>query len=114
MPTEIRDRFNAKNPQPEEPIPPGHVRILISLNGTSTNPWHKMGLTQNPFPCFARTEFMDGARRLDSLGGAPIPHATATEHIRERLEGFDAGFIEMVVAQFKPGEIVKFSVTFPE
>lgn len=30
--------------------------LKISLNGTDSNPWHKLGLTQNPFPQLARYE----------------------------------------------------------
>ena len=30
------------------------MELLVELNGTSENPYHKMGLTQNPFPQTAK------------------------------------------------------------
>lgn len=84
--------------------------LRVVLNGTDENPWHKMGLTQNPFPQLARAETDGAVLRLQSLGGDPIPH---TDYIRERLHGFTPEFVELVCSKFKKGEIVRFLVTFP-
>ncbi len=88
--------------------------MTVRLNGTSVNPFHKLGLTQNPFPQLAKYEYLVAEKQLAKLGGDPIPHDRYAEYIRETLKGFDKEFVEGVIARFKPGEMVKFEFTFPD
>jgi hypothetical protein len=86
--------------------------LTVRLNGTDTNPWHKLYLTQNPFPQIAKHEFMAGEMAINSLDGDPL---TGPEDIRRRLRGkVSDEFIELCVQQFKPGEHVIFEVYFDE
>lgn len=87
------------------------LKLRVSLNGTDENPWHKHGLTQNPFPQLGRAEWDAQCLRLQSLGGDPIPD---TQYIRERLRGFSEEFVELCCREFRKGEIVKFVVTFQD
>ena len=87
------------------------VRLTVTLNGTDTNPWHRMGLRQNPFPQLGRAEYDAGERQINSLDGDPL---TGEADIRRRLQGFDPEFIDLCVKCFKPGERVRFIVEFPE
>jgi hypothetical protein len=87
------------------------LKITVTLNGTDVNPWHKMGLRQNPFPQLAKAEYDAGERMLASLDGDPIKEP---DDIRRRLKGFDPKFVEGVVARFVPGQRVRFDVTFPD
>lgn len=86
------------------------ITMRVALNGTQENPYHKLGLTQNPFPQIAKHEWVGAERRLQSLGGDPIPN---TDHIRKVLLGFSPEFIELCCSQFKPGLYVTFDVEFP-
>ena len=90
------------------------MKLKVALNGTSANPYHVHGLTQNPFPQVARYERTGHCLRLQKLGGDPIPHDRAEQYIRETLVGWDEEFIKLCVSQFKPGELVKFEVVFNE
>jgi len=88
------------------------MELLVELNGTSENPYHKMGLTQNPFPQTAKYELDAHCLRLQSLGGDPIPN---TDYIRERLAGgFSDEFIELCCRNFQPGKMVKFVVEWKD
>lgn len=83
------------------------IKIRVELNGTSENPWHKMGLTQNPIPQLAKYELDRACLIVQKLGGDPIPN---TDYIRETLKGFSPEFTELCCAKFVPGETVKFEV----
>lgn len=85
--------------------------MKVALNGTNENPYHKYGLTQNPFPQLANAEYQSGCLRVQSLGGDPIPNV---EYIREKLEGMTEEFIDLCCSQFRKGEYVTFMVSFPE
>lgn len=85
------------------------ITFTVRLNGTDTNPFEKMGLTQNPFPQIAEYEFAGGCLQLQKLGGPPIPD---TNYIREVLNGFSEEFIEGCCQRFKKGEMVTFNVYF--
>lgn len=87
------------------------MKITVELNGTDVNPYHKLGLTQNPFPQTAKYEYDAACLCVQSLGGDPIPD---TDYIRERLKGFSAEFIELCVSQFRPGQLIKFVVEWNE
>jgi hypothetical protein len=94
-------------------MPPSDVEVLalrVTLNGTERNPWHTYGLRQNPFPQLGKAEYHAGERQLASLDGDPLrgPH-----DIRARLRGFSEEFIELCIAQFRPGRRVSFTVVFP-
>ena len=88
--------------------------LTVVLNGTDTNPYHAFNLTQNPFPQISRMENSAACLRLQSLGGDPIPHATAAQYIGERLKGFSEEFIYLVVGHFVPGKMIKFEVYWDE
>ena len=87
------------------------LTMVVRINGTDTNPWHRFGLTQNPFPQLGKAEYDAGERMLASLDGDPIKDA---DDIRTRLRGFDPAFIEGVVQRWRPGERTAFTMTFPE
>lgn len=88
------------------------VVLKVTLNGTAENPWHRMGLTQNPFPQIGHAEYDAAERRLNKLGGDPIKDV---QQIRDTLQGyFTDDFIELCCAQFKPGEMVHFQITFDD
>src|SRR5689334_15285804 len=89
------------------------MQIRVELNGTKVNHWHKLGLTQNPFPQIARAEYTGACIRLQSLGGDPIPEGRAAAYIRERLEGFTEEFINLCIQQYRPGAMVRFIATWP-
>lgn len=86
-------------------------KVTVRLNGTNENPWHKFGLTQNPFPQIAKAEYMRGMMQLNSLNGDPIK---SPEDIRQRLAGCTEEFIELCVSQFKPGVIAMFDAVFDD
>jgi hypothetical protein len=90
---------------------PNKIALIVKLNGTNENPWHRMNLTQNPFPQIPRAELMAAMTQLASLDGDPL---TGPDDIRSRLTGWSDEFIELCVAKFKPGELVEFSITFPD
>lgn len=84
------------------------MKLRVVLNGTDTNPHHKWGLTQNPFPQLGMAQHDAACLRLQSLGGDPIPNV---EYIREKLKDyFTDEFIDLCCREFKPGEMVKFHV----
>lgn len=82
--------------------------LAIVLNGTGENPYHRMGLTQNPFPQMGRMETDAACLALQSLGGDPIPD---TDYIRAKLKGhFSEEVIALCCREFRPGEMVSFGV----
>lgn len=83
------------------------IMFTVRLNGTGTNPWHGLGLTQNPFPELARHEYAGPLLHLARLGGDPIPDVA---FIREYLAGWSQEFIELCCERFRPGEMVEFKV----
>lgn len=84
-------------------------KFLVELNGTDENPYHRLGLTQNPFPQLGKAEYDAAERRLHSLGGDPIPD---TDYIREKLKGFNPEFVELCCSKFEKGKMVKFYIEF--
>jgi hypothetical protein len=86
-----------------------NVTIQIRLNGTNENPYHRLGLTCNPFPQLAISEYAAAERALQSLGADPIPDE---QYIRDTLEAFPKEFVDLCVEKYKPGEMVDFLVTF--
>jgi hypothetical protein len=87
------------------------VTMKIRINGTNENPWHRMGMKQNPFPQLGKAEYDRAEMMINSLDGDPIK---GPEDIRERLKGFDPEFIEGCIKRYRPGERVEFTITFPE
>lgn len=86
--------------------------ITVHLNGTDTNPFHRLGLTQNPFPQLARMETDRQILRVQALGGDPIPNAN---HIRTFLAGYCSDeFINLCAARFKKGEMVTFDMAWKD
>lgn len=83
--------------------------FTVSLNGTNENPYHKWGLTQNPFPQIGKYEYDRYEEIVRSLGGDPIPD---TDYIRKKLKGFHPDFIELCCNKFIKGEYVSFTVYF--
>jgi hypothetical protein len=98
----------------EAKVADGMVTITVALNGTSENPYYKMGLKQNPFPQTGHAEFDAAERRINSLGGEPIPSDRPREYIVETLQGFSQEFIDLCVQNYHQGKMVKFKVSFPE
>lgn len=86
--------------------------VSFTLNGTDTNPWHRMGLKQNPFPQVGLSEYDAGCRSLNKLGGDPIPPERAEAYIRETLLGFQPAFVDQVVDSYVAGEIVQITFQF--
>ena len=89
---------------------PEIITIEVRINGTDTNPWHRLGLKQQPFPQIGKAEFDAGERQIRSLDGDPVKSA---DDIRARLAGFAPEFIDGVIERWRPGERVAFTVRFP-
>lgn len=87
------------------------ITLRVVLNGTNENPWHKFGLKQNPFPQLASAEYAQQALHLQKLGADPIPNV---EYIREHLKGWHPDFVDLCCKMYKPGELVRFQVEFPQ
>ena len=87
------------------------MKFTVTLNGTDENYWHKLGLTQNPFPLIPQAELYAQSMILSKLGADPIPD---TDYIRDALKGWSSEFVELCCKMFKKGEIVRFTVSFPE
>jgi hypothetical protein len=87
------------------------MKLRVSLNGTDTNPHHKWGLTQNPFPQLAKAEYDRACLHLQALGGDPIPNV---EYIREHLKGWNPEFVELCCSRFVKGEYVRFTVEWKD
>lgn len=80
--------------------------VQFTINGSDTNPWHRMGLKQNPFPQIGLAEYDAGCRALNKLGGDPIPPEEAEAYIRKTLQGFAPDFVDRAVASYRAGAIV--------
>lgn len=87
------------------------AEIWVALNGTDTNPFHKHGLSFNPFPQIAKYETLALVMNMQKLGGDPIPNV---QYIRDTLKGCEPEFIELCCRMYKKGEMVKFKVQFPD
>jgi hypothetical protein len=87
----------------------GNTTLVVELNGTDENPYHRLGLTQNPFPQIAEYGLAGLCLKLQSLGGDPVPDET---HIRGVLAGWGKDFVDLCCVQFKRGEYVRFTVSF--
>ena len=44
------------------------MKLKVRLNGTDTNPFHRLGVTQNPFPQIASYEHGEHCLHLQKLG----------------------------------------------
>lgn len=86
------------------------MRLLVALNGTDENPFHKLGLNQNPFPQVADHRYIKQVVHLQALGGDPIKDE---QQIRDHLKGWSDEFVELCCKNFKKGEYVRFTVEFP-
>lgn len=86
------------------------ITVTVTINGTDVNSWNRWGLRQNPFPQVGLAEFDAGERQIHSLNGEPV---RSEEDIRKRLHGFSAEFIDLCVAEYRPGQRVSFKVEFP-
>jgi hypothetical protein len=88
------------------------IKRKITINGTDVNPFHKLGLTQNPFPQIGKAEWDAGELALNSLAGDPVKSAA---DIQARLKGkVSQELIDLCIAQFKPGVEVHFEIVFEE
>jgi hypothetical protein len=87
------------------------MRLTVTINGTSENPWAPYNLRQNPFPQVPRHELASAMQQLSSLDGDPI---TGASQIAERLEGWSQEFIRLCQEQYMPGQRVRFEVEVPE
>lgn len=85
--------------------------IEVVLNGTDTNPFHRLGLSQNPFPQVAKTEYASHLLHLAKLGAEPI---VDTNQIRAHLAGWSQEFVDLCCANFRKGEMVRFRVTWKD
>jgi hypothetical protein len=85
------------------------MTFTVCLNGTDTNPYVELGLTQNPFPQIAEYEYTAQILHLQALGGMPIPDV---DYIRRHLTGWSPEFVEGCCKRFRKGEYVKFVCSF--
>ena len=83
------------------------MKFEVSLNGTDSNPFTKLGLTQNPFPAIPKAGYESVNDTLGDLGARPIKDS---DDIRHRLQGWSDEFIELCVSNFVQGKVVKFTV----
>lgn len=87
------------------------MRFTVHLNGTNENPWHGLGLTQNPFPQIPKWEYTKQILHLQALGGNPIPN---TDYIRNHLKGWKQEFVDELCDRFQPGKMIVVDVTIPD
>lgn len=87
------------------------IQFKVRLNGTTVNPFHGLGLKQNPFPQVGMAEYRALEYLLSKLSAEPIRDTT---HLRELMEGADQAFIEGCCDRFQKGVIVEFTIEFPE
>lgn len=85
------------------------MKMVVRLNGTNGNPYHKMGLTMNPFPQHGQAEHNEMDMRIQALAGDPIKD---TNDLKKRLAGFTQEFIDICLREFVPGKMVEFTVTW--
>ena len=86
-------------------------KIVVTINGTDTNRWHKMGLRQNPFPQIPKQELTEAMMQLNSLDGDPIRDEA---DLRSRIAGYTTEFVDACVQMWEPGKRTQFVVTYPE
>ncbi len=88
------------------------MTITVNLNGTDENPFHKLGLSQNPFPQVATHGMTSHVVHLQALGADPIPD---TDYIRKHLDGrCSQELIDLCCKNFVKGKMVTFDITFPD
>jgi hypothetical protein len=87
------------------------MKMIVTLNGTDVNPWHRYGLRQNPFPQIARAELNQAMQQLASLDAEPL---RTKQDIRDRLPGWTDEFIDVCCSQFVSDLRVRFEVEFPD
>jgi hypothetical protein len=87
------------------------IQFTVRLNGTNENPFHRLGLIQNPFPQVAKSEYAPHLLHLARLGGVCIPD---TDYIRRHLQGWSEEFVEGCCRRFRRGEMVEFDAYFEE
>ena len=87
------------------------MELRVELNGTDINPWHILGLSQNPIPQTLKYEYDRYALHVQALAGDPIPD---TDYIRNHLKGWDPEFVELCCQKFRKGETVCFTVVWDE
>lgn len=89
------------------------MRVTITLNGTDTNPWEKLGLKQNPFPAIPKAEYGIANAFIAELDSKPIERAWDLE---SRCKGAlcSEEFMAMCLARYQPGERVRFTIEFPD
>lgn len=87
------------------------MKLRVTLNGTDKNPFHRLGMTQNPFPQLGRREYDRHILHLAKLAADPIPDA---DYIRRHLQGWSTEFVELCCRLFSKGEIVTFEVEWPD
>lgn len=74
------------------------LTLKVTLNGTDTNPFHAMGLTQRPFPQLGKAEYDAQERILNRLAAEPIPDVG---YRRKTLTdaGFSPEFVDLCCSQ---------------
>ena len=83
------------------------MNLVVKLNGTSVNPYHKLGLKRNPFPQQFKAGHVAAVLKIQELAADPIPDI---DYIRSVLKGFSEEFVELCCTMFEPGEMVTFKV----
>lgn len=86
--------------------------LVVTINGTDQNRWARYNLRANPFPQIARSEPSAEAANqvLRALDSEPIPDEA---ELRRRLTGCSPEFIEGCVERYRPGQVVRFAISFP-
>lgn len=86
------------------------VTMVVTLNGTDANPWHRMGVRRNPFPQVGKAELNAAEAIIRSLDAEPIRDEA---DLRERLAGCSPELIEGCVKRYRPGQRTSFTISFP-
>ncbi len=87
------------------------MKLTVTINGTDTNSWHRLGFRQNPFPQIPKAELAPAMHQLALLDGDPIK---STDDIRRILKGWSQEFIDLCCQNFIAGQRVRFTVALPE
>jgi hypothetical protein len=103
----------AEKLDPTRPPPPDTVRFVVTLNGTSENPYLRLGLRQNPFPQVGRMEYSRVNHSLARLAAEPMPTVDDLRRVLRELGSTDE-FRALCLTQYRPGEVVEFEIYIPQ
>jgi len=89
------------------------ITLRVTINGTDVNPYHKLGLKQNPLPQLGKAEYDYICQKLNLLEATPMK---SKEELRAWLkkEGcHDGQFVDLCLQHYERGKRTRFYISFP-